>query len=173
MAFVGGVAQGDHIAQPHFVWQGQQLAQGRAVDGPHDAAAYAVCPGGCGQAAQRKAGVDVAAAGQGFVLQHGNKRGRRFVGFGRALLLRQIGGPMHQRLHGGNGFGALHHHVFQRLAVGTAAGNAGSVHTLPQNLGFYRVLCKPAVGAARAQKFHHIHSQHILAACFTARRAAV
>ena len=72
---------------------------------------------------------------------------------------------MYQRLHGGHGFGALHDDILHRLAVGAAAGDAGGVHTLLQNFGRHGALLEPAVGAARAQKLYHIHSQHILASC--------
>ena len=165
VALVGGVTQGDHAAQAHLFGQSQQLCQGRAVDGPHDAAAHTVGPGGSGQAAQGKARVHIIGTGQVFVLQYGDKRRRHLVGLGGALLPGQIGGPVYQRLHGGHSFGALHDDILHRLAVGAAAGDAGGVHTLLQNFRRHGALLEPAVGAARAQKLHHIHSQHILASC--------
>ena len=68
-----------------------------------------------------------------------------------------VGGPMHQRLHGGHGGGAFHNTIPHGLAVRAAAGNAGRINGFGQNLGCNSPLCKPPVGAAAAQKFHHIH----------------
>ena len=151
------IPQCDHIAQPQSLGQTQQLGQRGPVDGPHDAAANAVCPGGSGQAAQRQANVHIVRTGQTVILQNGDKRGGLLVGLRRALLAGQVGGPMHQRLHGGHGGGAFHNTIPHGLAVRAAAGNAGCINGFGQNLGRNSPLCKPPVGAAAAQKFHHIH----------------
>ena len=154
---MGGVSQRHHIAEPQPFGQGQQLGQRRAVDGPHDAAAHTVGPCGGGQAAQCQPYIHIAAARQTGVLQNGDEGSRLLLGLWHTLLGRQVGGPMDQRLHGGHGTGALHKDIPHSLAVGPAACQPGGINGLGQDLRCNEALVKAAVGAAGAQKFHHIH----------------
>ena len=116
-----------------------------------------MCPGCGGQAAQCQADVHIGRAGQVIVLQNRNERGGQLVGLRLALLGRQVGGPVYQRLHGGHGVGTLHNDVPHGLAVGTAAGYPCRIDGLGQDLRRNRALFKAAVGAAGAQKLQHIH----------------
>ena len=171
---MGGVAERHHAVQAQVFAQAQQLLDGRAVDCPHDAAAHAVRPGGVRHVGKGKAGIGIIAAGQAFILADSHKQHRGLIRLGLALLRGQVSSPVHQRLHFGNHLRALHQHIFQRLAVGTAAGNAGGLHNFPGNGRFHRLLFKAAVGAAGFQKFHYIHGgSHSSFLLFRVQAAAV
>ena len=164
---MGGVAERHHAVQAQIFAQAQQLLDGGAVDRPHDAATHTVRPGGVRHIGKGKSGIGIIAAGQAFILADSYKQYRGLIRFGLALLRRQVSSPVHQRLHFGNHLRALHQHIFQRLAVGTAAGNAGGLHNFPGNGRFHRLLFKAAVGAAGFQKFHYIHGgSHSSFCCF-------
>ena len=106
-----------------------------------------------GQAAQRQARVGIVDAGQVLILEHGDERRGRLAGAGRALLGRQVGGPVHKPVQLGHRRRALHQRVFQRLPVGPAAGDARGFQRFAQHGVRHGFGQKAAAGAARAQKF--------------------
>ena len=160
MALVGGIAESHQVAQPQRRGQGVQLRQRRAVDGTHDAAAHPVGPGGGGHAAQRQTQVHVGAAGQGGVPADCHKQGGALLRFGGALLRRQVGGPVHQRVGLFHHLGRANGQVFQRLAVGAAAGNAGGLQQVGQGGVGHRLRREAAVGAAGGKELHQFLGRH-------------
>ena len=160
MALVGGIAESHQVAQPQRRGQGVQLRQRRAVDGTHDAAAHPVGPGGGGHAAQRQAQVHVGAAGQGGVPADCHKQGGALLRFGGALLRRQVGGPVHQRVGLFHHLGRANGQVFQRLAVGAAAGNAGGLQQVGQGGAGHRLRREAAIGAAGGKELHQFLGRH-------------
>ena len=155
---MGGVAQGHHAVQLFVFRKAQQFGQPGPVDGPHDAAAHPLGPGGQGQVGQRDAGVGVLVAGDGGILDHGHEQDGLFTGLRHTLLGGQVGRPFDQRLDFGHHRGALDHHQADGLPVGPAGGQAHRLHHVGHDTGGHRLLQKAAVGAAAGEQFHDIHS---------------
>ena len=84
-------------------------------------------------------------------------QGGQLVGLGRALLRRQVGRPLDQRLNAGNVFGLVHDDQPHGLTVGTAGRKPHGLDDIIHHIlrdGFLR---KTAVGAAGNKRLHNRH----------------
>ena len=162
MSLVGRVAERHHECQLLRFFNAQQFGEGRLVDRAHDAAAHAFVPCGKGHVGKGDAGIGGKVAGDGSVLHHGHIQGGQLVGFGRALLRRQIGSPLDQRLHLCHRLGLVHHHQTHSLTVGSAGGQADGLDDIIYHILRNSFLCKAAVGAAADKSIHNRHKEHLL-----------